>query len=117
MKNNSRFTANGKEVYKVYLLEDESMRNLYQNRINKHLQNLIAKEEIEKEWQNIQQIIKESADEAVGRKKKFQKRKGLKIWNYDIEKSVKLKQKRYKTYLDNPTENHKEEYKKVKTII
>lgn len=120
-KNNKKSKNNTEEVYKTHLLENESVRSLYQNRVNFHLQEYTTSEDIETEWQNIKSIVKQAGNEAVGQKKKFRKRIGLKIWNEEIEKHVKHKQATYKFFLNNPTENNKEKYRearnKVKSII
>ena len=105
---------NNEEVFKIYLLENESVRNLYQSRINTYLQMYTTSENIEKEWQNIQEIMKKAANEAIGTRKKFRKRKGLSIWTEEIDECIKYKQKRFKMFLDRPTDENKEEYKKAR---
>lgn len=104
------------EVYKVYLLETESIRNLYQNRINTYLQDHTTSDNIEEEWQNIKKIITKAASESLGHRKKYRKRKGLKIWTEEIESCIKDKQKKYETYLNSPTEDNREEYKKARNV-
>ena len=45
-------------VYKVYLLQEESIRRLYQQRIVKNLSEYPRASTIDKEWENIQIAIK-----------------------------------------------------------
>ena len=58
------------EVFKIYLLQDDSVKTLYQNRLNQRLQLIEINENIEKEWENIKYCIEEAAKEALGKKRK-----------------------------------------------
>ena len=49
------------------------------------------KEDINEEWESTKMCIQRSAIEALGRKRKFRKRKGLRIWNEEIENMIKEK--------------------------
>ena len=110
-----------KEVFKVYLLEQESIRRLYQDRLNRHLNSIPSGNSIEEEWRNMKRIIVQAANEAIGVKKRFRKRKGLKIWTEEIEEAVAEKQKVYLKYLNSPSPTNAETYKEVrnraKTIV
>lgn len=99
------------EVFKVYLLQDESIRRLYQNRLNILLQQTETKDNIEMEWGNIKQCIKEAAAEALGRKKKIRSKKGLRIWNEEIANAIEEKKAAYHLYLQASTEENREVYK------
>jgi hypothetical protein len=56
---------------KAYLLKDQSIRYLYQNRLNDMLGTIIKSEEMESEWINIKTAVKEATLEALGTKKKY----------------------------------------------
>jgi len=57
-------------VYKVYLIKEESIRRLYQQRLAKNLSEYPRASTISKEWENIKISIKKAANEAIGTKKK-----------------------------------------------
>lgn len=76
------------EVFRVYLLEHESTRRLYQDRINVQINNIPTSKDIEVEWSNIKQIMIQAAKEAIGVKKRFRRRKGLQIWTEEIKEAV-----------------------------
>ena len=63
------------EVYKVHLLQDESIRTLYQNRLNEQLSQIPSTENINEEWTNIKQDIAQAAYEALGKKQNHRKKK------------------------------------------
>ena len=70
---------NTDKVYKLYLLEDESVRYLCQSRINMAIQAYTTSDGIEDELENLQKIVQQAVNEAVGKKNQFRRRKGLKI--------------------------------------
>ena len=53
------------EVFEIYLLQDKSVRNLYQNRLNWNPENRL-KEDIDGEWEKIKECITCPATEAIG---------------------------------------------------
>ena len=54
-----------KEFFKVRLLNDESIRWLYTQRVKFHLNNTKENEtDIEKEWKNLQNIVKSAANDS-----------------------------------------------------
>jgi len=78
-------------VYIVYLLQEESIRRLYQQRLAKNLSEYLRASKIDKEWENIKIIIKKAANEAIGTKKKYRRKKGLRIWNEEIKNAIENK--------------------------
>jgi hypothetical protein len=55
------------EFFKVRLLNDESIRWLYTQRVKLHLSSTKEDEiDIEKEWKNIQNMLKSAANESLG---------------------------------------------------
>ena len=68
--------------FEVRLLNDESIRWLYIQRVKLHLNKTKGNEtDIEKEWTNLQNIIKSAANESLGTVKRRNRRKYLKIWD------------------------------------
>ena len=60
-----------KEVFKVYLLEQESNWWFYQDRMNTHLSGVPTSDDLEQEWDNIKHIIIQAAKEPIGVKGRF----------------------------------------------
>ena len=84
------------EFFKVRLLNDESIRWLYTQRVKLHLNNTKENEtDIEKEWKNLQYIIP-AANESLGTIKKLNRRKYLKIWDDQIKQLIETKKISYK---------------------
>ena len=100
-----------KEMFKVHLLQDESIRTLYQKRISLNMERKGKSTNINEEWDNIKQIIIQAASEALGTRRIRNKRTGLQIWNDDIEKIIKDKKTAYLKYLQLKTAESKVEYK------
>jgi len=107
--NNSRLT--NELVYKIYLLQEESIRSLYQQRLAKTLSEYPMASTIDKEWENIKISIKKAANEAIGTKTKYRRKKGLRIWNEEIRNVIANKRTAYQIYLQNPSEENFETYK------
>jgi len=82
---------------KVRLLNDESIRWVYTQRVKLHLNNTKENEiDIEKEWKNLQNILQLAANESLGKMKKQNRRKYLKIWDDQIKKLIETKKESYK---------------------
>ena len=71
---------------------------------------------IDKEWENIKISIKKAANEAIGTKKKYRRKKGLRIWNEEIKNAIENKRTAYQKYLQNPSEETFETYKTKRNI-
>jgi len=79
-KGNKKARLKQEEFFKVRLLNYESIRWLYTQRVKLHLN--ITKEnetDIEKEWKNLQNILKSAANESLGTIKRRNRREYLKI--------------------------------------
>ena len=79
------------QVWKTYLLREESIKLLYQKILSEKLTSLERINNIEQEWLNLQQVVKQVASECLGTKRKFRKRKGLRIRSEEIEDAIKSK--------------------------
>jgi hypothetical protein len=97
--NNSRLA--NELVYKIYLLQEESIQRLYQQRLAKNLSEYPRASTIDKEWENIKISSKKSANKAIGTKKNYRRKKGLRIWNEEIKNAIANKQTAYQIYLQN----------------
>ena len=60
-------------------LKEESINLLYQKRLTEKLTSLESINNTGQEWLNLQQVVKHVASECLGTKRKFRKRKGLRI--------------------------------------
>ena len=60
--------------------------------------------------------IKKVANEAIGTKKKYRRKKGLRIWNEEIKDAIENKRTTYQKYLQNPSEENFETYKIKRNI-
>jgi len=57
-----------------------------------------------------------AANEAIGTKKKYRRKKGLRIWNEEIKNAIENKGKAYQKYLQYPNEENFEIYKIKRNI-
>ena len=89
------------ELFKVRLLQDESIRRLYTQRVKLHLNTAKKNEmDIEEEWKNLQNILKSAVHESLGTIKGRNKRKYLKIWDNQIKQLIETKKKSYKKMVE-----------------
>ena len=65
-KSNKKAPLKQEEFLKVRLLNDESIRWLYTERVKRHLNKTKNETDIEKEWTYLQNIIKSAANESLG---------------------------------------------------
>jgi hypothetical protein len=80
---NPRTNSEAEEVFKIHLLQQESIKHLYQTRLTLQIEQPATSDNIETEWVNIERIIKAVASEVLGRK-----RKDLRIWNEEMEQDI-----------------------------
>jgi len=98
-------------AFKVHLLEQESIRTLYRNRLKGKLTPLTG--EIDTDWMKIKEAITKAAEESI-RYKKWKNRKWLQTWNDEIQLAIEEKKDSYRKYLQNKTVEHYIEYKNTK---
>jgi len=55
--------------------------------------------------------MKKAANEPIGIKKKYRRKKGLRIWNEEIKNAIENKRTAYQKYLQNPNQENFETYK------
>lgn len=105
------------ETFKIHLLQEESIRQLYQNRLNLYLSETPINNNINQEWTKIKEIIIRAATEALGTRKKNYKRRGLKVWNEDMANLTKMKKDAYIKYLNQKTNDNLIDYKHKCAIV
>ncbi|XP_039280839.1 uncharacterized protein LOC111056792 [Nilaparvata lugens] len=104
------------EAYKVYLLQTESVRNLYQTRLTQKLSMRPTASSVEEEWNIVRDTLKDVAYETLGTQKLKKRKKGLKIWNEEISEAIRNKKKAYKQLLQSPTDQAKQNYRIKRNI-
>ena len=82
-------------AFKVHLLEQESIRNLYKIRLKGKLTLLIG--EIDADWLKIKEAITKAAEESKGYKK-WKNQKWLQTWNDEIQRAIEEKKASYRKY-------------------
>ena len=75
------------QAFKVHMLEQESIRALYRNRLKGKLTPLTA--EIDTDWLKIKEAITKAAEEESIGYKKWKTRKWLRTWNEEIRWAIK----------------------------
>lgn len=99
------------ELFKVHLLEEASIRELYQRRLTQNLLNVNTSNNIDEEWNNIKTAIIQIASECLGKRKKTKHKRGLRIWNEELQQSIKNKQKAYLRYIQSRKDEDWNNYK------
>ena len=97
-------------VFKVNLLQDDSIRRLYQMRLNQYMTYSAVGRNINNEWEEIKNIIYQTALEVLGTRKKKLNNKSL-CWNEEIKQLIKEKKEAYLNFLSNRTDVNRTEYK------
>jgi len=101
-------------AFKVHLLEHESIRTLYRNRLKKKLTPLTG--EIDADWLKIKEAITKAAEEVI-RYKKWKNRRWLRTWNDEIQRAIEEKKSSYRKYLQHKTVGHYIEYRRHRAIV
>jgi len=107
-------THRQEEVFKVYLLQEESIRDLYQRRLNQYLERQSTKQDINEEWDSLRTCIEKAAYETLAKKKKIRSKKGLRQWNQQVKEAIDKKKQTYQKYLQTKSEESKEIYKEAR---
>lgn len=64
------------------------------------------------EWESIKHVIKSAASEALGKRCKNYRKRGLKIWNNEIKGIVYEKKEAYLRYMSSKLDEHRIIYKR-----
>lgn len=85
-----RFTDDT-EVYKVCLLEEDSVRHLCHKRLAEYLDQIPPAENVEQEWNNLKTCTEKAALDPLRKKRKFGRNRRLRIWNDEVEEAIAKK--------------------------
>jgi len=105
------------EVFRVRLLEDSSIKSLYQRRLEQNLTHLPCSLNINAEWQTLKSTLQQAANEALGKRMKRRHRRHLILWNEDIKNPIENKMKAYLRYLTTRSDTDKIEYKRLVAVV
>ena len=108
-----RIKSDAKVKWKTYLLRDDSIKQLFEKRMNEIEEKINQSENIETEWSNIKLIVTSAATEALGTQK-CKRNKKVAIWDEDIKKAVENKKRAYLDSLQNQEDEKREIYIKKK---
>ena len=115
-KRNNNKEKDKKEIFKTYLLQDSSIRDMFQNRMTQYLIEVKTEDNIEKEYRNIKNIILKTSREVLGTRRNVKKKKGLNYWNEEIERAIKEKKIAYMRYLQDRSQENERNYKLKRNI-
>ena len=105
------------EIFRVHLLEDPSIKFLYQRRLEQNLLHSPCSLNIGVEWQTVKNTLQQAANEALGKRKKRRHKRRLIVWNEDIKNLVEKKKKIYLRCVTTRSEADKLEYKRFVAIV
>jgi len=112
-KSTKKVPVKQEKFFKVRMLNDESIRWLYTQRVKLHLNNIKENEiDIEREWKTLQNILKSVTNESLGTTKRPNRRKYLNIWDDQIKQLIETKKKLYRKWLNSKKLEDKLEYKR-----
>ena len=77
-----------KENFKASILKDAIIRWLFQQTEKTITQNLETGNSTEQKWLNIHKIFKQIALESLGKKKKWHRKREMKLWDNEIDKII-----------------------------
>jgi len=96
------------------LLEQESIRTLFRNRLKGKLTPLTGN--IGAGWLKIKEAITKAAEESIGYKK-WKNWKWLRMWNDEIRQAIEEKKSSHSKYLQHKTVEYYVEYKRHRAIV
>ena len=105
------------EIFRLHLLEDPSIKLLYQRRLEQNLIHSPCSLNIDVEWQTLKNTLQQAANVAVGKRKKRRHKRRLILWNEDIKNLIDSKKKAYWRYLTTRSETDKLEYKRLVAFV
>ena len=96
------------------MLEQESIRTLFRNRLKGKLTPLTGN--IGAGWLKIKEAITKAAEESIGYKK-WKNWKWLRMWNDEIRQAIEEKKSSHSKYLQHKTVEYYVEYKRHRAIV
>jgi len=73
------------EIFRVYLLEDPSIKLLHRRRFEQNVMHSQCSFNIDVEWQNLKNTLQQAANEALGKREKKRHQGLLILWNENIK--------------------------------
>jgi len=104
------------EIVRVHLLEDPSIKLLYQRRLEQNFMHSPCSLNIDIEWQTLKNTL-QASNEAIGKRKNRREKRHLILWNEDIKNLIENKKKAYLRYLTTRSETDKIEYKRLVATV
>jgi len=101
------------EISRVHLLEDPSIKLLYQRRLEQNLMHSPCSLNNDVELQTLKNTLQQAANEALGKRKKRRHERRLILWNEDIKILIENKKKAYLRYLTTRSETAQTRIQKV----
>lgn len=95
----------------MHLLQQESIRRLYYLRLLDYIDQRAVSTNINEEWHDLKDIIIKAAGEALGSRSTKKRKKGLYIWNDEIQEIIENKKRAYLKYIQSKSEDDRTEYK------
>ena len=107
----TKISPGEEEIFRAYLLDDPSIKLLYQRRLEQILTHSPCSLNINVEWQTLKNTLQQAGNEALGKRKKRRNKRHLILWNEDIKNLIENKKKAYLRYLTTRFDTDKVEYK------
>lgn len=93
IKKKAAQVGNNETRWKIQLLEDPSIRRLYQQRLDEQIRGRSG--DVNKDWDKLKMAVKNVANEVLGMQSK-RKPNRMKFWNEELEEEIKEKKRLYK---------------------
>jgi hypothetical protein len=94
--------CNGKEIFKECLLREDSIKHLYQIKLENYTHQRPISNNIIEEWEEMKNIST-AAMETLGKRWKRHNKRGLKVWNDENAQIIDGKKQAYLKYLNKKT--------------
>lgn len=94
--------------YKIELLREESIKKLYQNRLEMQLDGNIVERSPEEIYEHLKSSIHIAANEALGIEQRSKYKK--ETFSAELEEKIKIKKERYNEWLKDKTQNSRQKY-------
>jgi uncharacterized protein YecA (UPF0149 family) len=102
--------------FRAELLYDPNIKWLFQKRIREIQEKYEIEESVELEWENLITILTEAAKESLGIKKRWNRKRGLRIWDEHIKKIMEDKRHAYKRFLATKKDEDFIDYERKRAI-
>jgi hypothetical protein len=83
------FKNEKEEIFNVHLLKEESVLNLYRERLNRYLDQRPISNNIKLDWNELKGSVIQAADEVSGGCKKKYNKRDLQTWNQNTARLIR----------------------------